>query len=182
MLQSDAPARRRPRPTTLVLAGIIVALVVMWVYALVFAPKEYRLAIDDGGWVAQADAVCADYTARIDELPTASDFLDVEPRTEALRQRAAVLDEANALVSDQIAALRALRPPDNERGQELVGRWLADWDLYLADRRQQSEKWRAGIDEPFAVIADDSGAPITETMDSFAENNRMPACVVPGDV
>jgi hypothetical protein len=160
----------------------VVGLAVMWVYALAFSPREYRLAVKDDAWVEQADAVCARYADRIEELPAASDFADVEPRAEALRRRALVLDDANALVAEQIEALRGLPAPDNQRGRDLVSRWLADWDLYLADRHQQSVAWRAGIDDPFEVTADDSGAPITETMDDFAKNNRMPACVVPGDV
>lgn len=157
-------------------------LVVMWIYALVFAPKRYRLAVRDTAWIDRAEVVCGRYADRIDSLPDASEFADVEPPAEALRQRALVLDDANALVAEQIEELRSLPAPGNQRGRELVGRWLDDWDLYLADRQQQSVEWRAGIDDPFAVTADDSGAPITETMDDFAENNRMPACIVPGDV
>jgi len=182
VLNATAPARWRPRPVTIVLAVVVVGLVIMWIYALAFAPKQYRLAVHDDAWVDHADAICARYTDRIDELPAASDFAEVEPRAEALRQRALVLDDANALVAEQIEELRSLPGPDNQRGRDLVSKWLVDWDLYLADRQQQSADWQAGIDDPFAVTADDSGAPITETMDNFAENNRMPACVVPGDV
>ena len=182
MLNAPDATRRRLRPLTIVLAAIIAGLVVMWIYALAFAPKSYRLAVRDDAWIDQAETICGRYADRIDELPDASAFADVEPPAEALRQRALVLDDANALVAEQVGALRSLRGPDNQRGRELVGRWLDDWDLYLADRQQQSADWRAGIDDPFAVTADDSGAPITETMDDFAKNNRMPTCVVPGDV
>ena len=155
MLDATPATRWRPRPVTIALGAIVVVLVVIWIYALAFAPKGYRLAIRDDVWIEQADAICGRYASRIDELPAASAFADVEPQAEALRQRALVLDDANLLVAEQIDALRSLPGPDNERGRELVGRWLDDWDLYLADRQQQSVDWRAGLDDPFAVTADD---------------------------
>lgn len=161
---------------------MLVALAAMWVYALFLAPKEFRLAVGDDAWIEQAEAVCSGYRERIDALPAAAEFADVEPLAEALRQRAAVLDDANALVGAQITDLRRLEPPDNDRGRTLVDRWLADWDLYLADREEQGDRWRAGIDDPITVVADDSGAPITGFMDAFATGNRMPSCQVPGDV
>ncbi len=173
---------RRPRPLKLVLAGIIVALAAMWVYALAFAPKRFLLAIGDEDWVAQAEARCANAQAAIDALPPAERFADIQPRVEALRQRADVLDQANAMVDDLIAGLRALAPPDNTKGATLVERWLADWDTYAGDRRAQADRWRAGVDDPFEVAADSSGTPITEFMDAFADGNHMPSCAVPGDV
>ncbi len=182
MLDTPPATRWRPRPVTIVLAVVVAGLAVIWIYAFAFAPKGYRLAVKDDVWIEQAQAICGRYAAQIDELPAASEFVDIEPRTEALRQRALVLDDANLLVAEQIDELRSLPGPDNQRGRELVGRWLDDWDLYLADRQQHSVDWQAGVDDPFAVTADDAGAPITDTMDSFAESNYMPACVVPGDV
>jgi hypothetical protein len=179
---APAPARRRVRPLTIALGVVLAGLVVMWVYAFVFASKDYLLAIDDDAWVEQADTVCARYEARIDALPPAEDFAKIEPLAEALRQRADVLDDANALVAGQIEALRALPAPNNAEGAELVDLWLADWVTYLADRQHHGAEWRAGVDDPFTVTADDGGAPVTEAMDDFAKNNRMPACMVPGDV
>ena len=177
-----APRRRRVRPLTAGLVVVVVALTAMWVYAFGFAPRSYRLAVHDDAWVERAEAICARYARQIEALPSADEFAEIEPRAEALRQRADVLDEANALVAEQVDALAALEPPDNERGRRFVERWLADWDLYLADRHEQGQKWRSGIDEPFTVTAGEGGAPITVDMDSFATNNRMESCVVPGDL
>lgn len=164
------------------LALVVAALAAMWVYALGFASKEYRLALKDDAWVARAEATCAASNQRIYALAPGTAFKDVQPLSEALRQRAAVLDQANAVVADEIATLRALGGPGNPRGATLVELWLADWDLYLDARQAQGANWRAGRDDPFTVPADDGGAPITEDMDAFATSNRMPSCVVPGDL
>ena len=113
-------------------------------------------------------------------LPSASSFKDVQPKSEALRQRAAVIDQATALLTRQISDVRATEPngADARKG---VALWLADWDGYLQSRREQADRMRAGVDAPFSV-QEQGGAPVTLRMDEFAQTNAMPSCIVPDDI
>ena len=70
-------------------------------------------------------------------------FADIEPKAEALRQRADVVDQATVIArpTGRGAAGRPRRPTTDEprRSSPL---WLADWDGYLQDRRDQAERLR----------------------------------------
>jgi hypothetical protein len=168
------------RPVTIAIAAIIVGFAAMWIYAWFLAPRGNIDRFDDPVWTGAAEEVCAATRTKVLALPAASTFAGIEPRTEALRQRAVVLDQVTGLLQAQYDTLRATEP-SGEQGREGVGLWLADWEGYLESRRQQADRLRAGEDKPFTV-PEAGGAPVTLRMDAFAKTNDMPSCVVPDDV
>ena len=171
--EPDAPPRRWVR---VLLAAIVAALAAMWVYVLFIGDAQSPNVLDDETWPVRAEEVCAS------ALPPARSFAGVEPREEALRQRAKVGERATALLDGQLAALRALPAPTGEHDDELLAAWFADWDTYLQDRRDHLADWQAGHDRPFAETEADTGGPISNRMTALAKENRMASCVVPGDL
>ena len=176
-------------------AAVVVASFGFWVWAFTpWARRENPARIDDRGFVAAIDARCADFQALIAALPP------VRPETE-LRQRAEQVRTGTEAVESLIADLRAAAaglsavtdsngPPDSE----LVGKWLEDWGVYVADRRAYESSLEAaasgapdgaasqGADIRF-LLSD--AAPVgiyTERMDGFARLNNMDNCQIPGDV
>lgn len=180
-MTADASTRRsRLRPARLAIAVVIVGFSVMWIYAWFFAPRGNADRFDDPVWSAQAEQTCAATATQIEALPSAVSFKDVEPKAQALLQRAGVLDQATRLLERQVATLRQT-PPTEAKARVGVGVWLADWDGYLVSRQAQAARLRAGQDQPFAV-AEQGGAPVTLRMDAFAKANSMPSCIVPDDI
>lgn len=176
-------------------AAVVVASFGFWVWAFTpWARRENPARIDDRGFVAAVDARCADFQALIAALPP------VRPET-GLRQRAEQVRAGTEAVEVLIADLRAAAaglsavtdsngPPDSE----LVGKWLEDWGVYVADRRAYESSLEAaasgapdgaasqGADIRF-LLSD--AAPVgiyTERMDGFARLNNMDNCQIPGDV
>jgi hypothetical protein len=134
--------------------------------------------LNDRTWPAQAQATCQPYAHQIAVLPPARQFADIQPKTAALLQRAPVVDRVTDLLTQMVAQLR-LSAPTDVNGRQLVTAWLADYDSYLASRRVQTAKWRAGEDPRFAV-AEVNGQPVDSRMDDFADANAMPSCRTPG--
>ena len=179
----DGPAtttRRRVRPATVAIGVIIVGFAAMWIYAWFLAPRGNIDRFPDRAWADAAERVCAVTGEDVAALPAASTFADIEPKAEALRQRAEVLDEVTVLLGRQVEALRATEPAD-DKSREGVALWLADWDGYLQSRRDQADRLRQGEDRPF-VVHEQGGAPVTLRMDAFAKTNGMPSCIVPDDI
>jgi hypothetical protein len=162
------------------MAVVVLALAAMWIYAWFFAPRGQIDRFADPAWQARAEQLCAATRKQVQALPPAASFKDVQPKSEALSQRAAVIDQATTLLAAQVAALRADEPAD-ANGRNGVALWLDDWDGYLQSRRDQAERMRAGEDAPFRVH-EQGGAPVTLRMDEFANTNAMPSCVVPDDI
>lgn len=164
---------------------VVLGLTAMWVYAFSLTGQDNPDVFPDRAWAANAESVCATYTARVDALPPARSFKDIQPRSEALRQRADVGTEATDLLREMVAEL-AGREPADEKSRTGVNLWLQDWGRYLADRDRHVAGWRAGNDEPFsetAVSGEDvgKGVPVSIRIDAFAKANRMASCVVPQD-
>lgn len=158
----------------------VLAATVMWVYAFFFASRRSPDKMPDRAWAKAAQAICIDTKGRIDALPVAGSFAKVEPRTEGIRQRALVLDQANAILTEQLARLRALTPADTETA-DLADRWLDDWDVYVADRRTHADELRTGVDSPFTERTYKE-SPMSNRMNAFARVNEMPRCQTPQDL
>ena len=176
-------------------AAVVAASFVFWIWAFTpWARRENPARIDDRGFAAAADARCADLQALIAELPTA------RPETE-LRQRAqqvrAGTEAVEALIEDLRAAAASLSAVTDSNGppdSELVGKWLEDWGVYVADRQAYESSLEAAASDPPDGTAGQSAdirfllsdaAPVgiyTERMDGFARLNNMDNCQIPGDV
>jgi hypothetical protein len=153
----------------LLVALVVLVFVAMWIYIFFFADTSNPNRLPDRAWTAQAEAICKSYADRIGALPAAGTFADIKPRSEAMRQRAAVGQEATDLLTQMVADLRA--SPSND----------ADYDTYLQDRRRHLARWAAGEDPPFTETAV-GGKPISLGMDDFAAANHMNSCEVPRDL
>jgi hypothetical protein len=176
-----APAPRRlVRPAMLLVALVVVVFGAMWIYIFFFADTTNPNRLPDRAWTKQAETICASYTKRIDALPAAATFADIKPKSEAMRQRAAVGQEATDLLTQMVVDLRAT-PSGDAVTRNAVDLWLSDYDTYLQDRRRHLARWAAGEDPPFAETAV-GGKPISLGMDDFADANDMSSCKVPQDL
>jgi len=162
------------------IALVVVVFAAMWIYIFFFADTANPNRLPDRAWTAQAEAVCKGYTDRIAALPAAATFADIKPKSEAMRQRAAVGQEATDLLARMVADLRA-SPSNDAVTRDAVTRWLSDYDTYLQDRRRHLARWAAGEDPPFTETAV-GGKPISLGMDDFADANQMDSCKVPQDL
>jgi hypothetical protein len=176
-----AKPRGRAKVAKVALIVSLILVAAMWVYGFMFAPSKSPELIDDRAWVAAAESACAAQKAKINALPNARSFKDITPRSEALRQRADVADQATRYVRELLTQLHATTPA-GEHSVSLVTRWLKDWDIYVADRDAHVAQYRAGLDPPFAQTANELGAPGPIRMDQFSRTNLMVSCQVPLDL
>ena len=176
----EAAERWRWTPTRVVLAGVVVALVAMWVYVLYLAfgpgrqPPIDRL--DDPAFAEAAEARCATAVASVAELPVASE-------TPAAPERAAVLEEADATFAamlDDLEGMVGLAPAGDQRRR--ATEWLADWRTYLGDREAYADALRTDPGARLLVSEKPGeGRQITGWIDEFALANRMESCATPTD-
>jgi hypothetical protein len=157
-------------------AVAVAAMVAMWVYVLYLAfvpgrqPPPDRLA--DPAFARAAQEVCSDALDEVAALPGALE-------AESASQRAEIVEEANARFVSMVDELEPLTP-GGEDG-EIVAEWLADWRTYLRDRASYAEALRSDPRANLFVTAKDREQ-VTEYIDAFAADNRMPACGTPIDV
>jgi hypothetical protein len=163
-----------------VLAGVVLALVAMWVYVLYLAfgpgrqPPIDRL--DDPAFAEAAESRCAAAVASVEELPVASE-------TPTAAERAAVLEEADttfAAMLDDLEGMLTLAPAGDQRRR--ATEWLADWRTYLGDREAYADALRADPGARLLVSEKPGeGRQITGWIDEFALANRMESCATPTD-
>ena len=185
------PGPRRWRLLGRWLGGLFVAAsFVFWAWAFSpWARTENPGRLDDRDFVRWADQRCAQTQAAIDALPSSR---QATSRAERAGQVDRGTDEVEALAAGlRLRAETSLSvstegngPPD----AALVDDWLADWDVYISDRRSHSARLRtADEDTPdrelrFLLVDMTEGSTYTERMDGFARLNDMDSCQVPGDV
>jgi len=146
-----------------------------WVWALFFASKEAVNKIDDRGWAARAETICAAAQERRDALV---DWSRVDPDDAGQRAASADLyDQATDILEEMLNDIVA-EPPTDPKGREIVPLWEADYRTYLGNRRDFADSLRRGDQSPFAEAAID-GIPISEKISTFAGDNEMPSCAPP---
>ncbi|MFM8722027.1 MAG: hypothetical protein ACKOEJ_04820 [Acidimicrobiaceae bacterium] len=161
-----------------IVATAIVLIVAMWVYALFFASKVSVNKFDDRIWAVRAQERCL--IAR-QERKGLSDYRVVDSLgKDALFERADLIDLATDTIESFVNEFRQ-SPPSDPKGRELVGLWLDDYEIYIADRREFSNNLRAGINEQFAETPIE-GLPISEKIATFAADNEMSYCKPPIDL
>jgi hypothetical protein len=168
------------RPALLLIGLVVAVFVAMWIYIFFFADTTNPNRLPDRAWTKQAEAICAAYAKQIGALPPAHTFASIKPKSEAMRQRAVVGQQATDLLAQMVADLRA-SPSADPASRDAVNRWLADYDTYIQDRRRHLARWAAGEDPPFAETAV-GGKPISLGMDDFSDANDMSSCKVPQDL
>jgi hypothetical protein len=149
--------------------GSVVLLLAFWVWALFFAPKESINMIEDRAWAERAETICVAYDPQIRAF---------EGRANAdLGVRADLVDESTDLLSQMLDEIVAVTPSD-DKGQAIVPDWEADYRTLLDDRYRYADQLRSGENVAFTETAID-GVPITERIEKFALDNRMPTCAPP---
>lgn len=154
---------------------VVAALVLMWLYVFTGAAAEDPPdQLDDTTFAEAAEPRCALAVDELEELPAAGE-------AESAADRAAVLDDANAVLASMVDDLAVIEV-DNERDQALVDLWIADWRTYLQDRQDFADRLRAD-DEAELLITAREGRQITLTIDRFASKvvNDMESCTTPLD-
>lgn len=169
-------ARRRWSPGRVAATGVVVLLLAMWGYVLYLAfgpgrqPPPDRL--DDTTFAVAAQAVCRDALDDVAELPRAVETPDPV-------ERAAVVEAANDRFARMLDDLAVLTPAGEDGA--VVTAWLADWAVYLGDRSAYAEALRTDPDARL-LVTPKQNEQVTEFIDAFAKDNRMPSCGTPLDV
>jgi hypothetical protein len=169
--QPAAPSRTGRRAAVVV----VLLMVAMWCYVLYLAfgpgrqPSPDRL--DDPAFATRAEATCHEANERVLALPSASE-------SPSAIDRADVLEEADAIYATMLDDLEAF-VPDGDDG-DITKEWIADWRTYLADRADFARRLRTD-DDARLLVSPKHGDQITESIDAFAQDNRMLACGTPAD-
>lgn len=174
----DQPAAtvRRWRPTRLLVLLVVASMLAMWGYVLYLAfvpgrqPPPDRLA--DPTFATAAQARCRKTLDLVAVLPHAAD-------TPSAPKRAAVITKANGYFAEMLDDLDLLAPVGGDG--RLVHEWVTDWRTYLANRAAYA---RDLLTDPRArlLVSPKGREQVTEHLDAFAGDNRMPACATPLDV
>ncbi len=164
------PGRWRKSPVRRVLLwGAVIGMLVFWVWALFFASKESINMVNDRAWAERAEAICVVYDPQIRAFEArASGDLEV---------RAGLVDESTDLIGQMLDEVVAVMPTD-DKGKAIVPDWEADYRILLADRHRYADQLRSGENIAFTETAVE-GVPITERIEKFALDNRMPTCAPP---
>ena len=168
----------------------VVGSFVFWAWAFSpWARTENPARLDNREFAQWADQRCAEAQTAIAAVPTAR---QATSRAERADQVDRATDEVEALVDDlrmrAQVSLSTSTEGDGPPDADLVRDWLADWDVYVSDRRSHSAKLRtADEDTPdrelrFLLVDMTEGSTYTERMDGFSRLNNMDNCQVPGDV
>ena len=165
-------ARTRPRLGTVLAVLVVAASIGMWGYLFLIADPGVPDELEDDAFPTEAQAICDEAVGRIDDLPPASEATSPE-------DRGAVVVEANEILAEMVADLRAIAPTEGE-DERLTRLWLEDWDTYLGDRAEYAASLAAGEDAELLVTARGAGQ-ITVTLDHFAVVNDMLDCQSPLD-
>lgn len=173
------------------LAGLfVVGSFVFWAWAFSpWARTENPARLDDRDFAQWADQRCAQAQTAIAALPTARQAGSREERADQVDRGT---DEVEMLVGDLRgragASLSESTDGEGPPDAALVRDWLADWDVYVSDRRSHSNKLRTADDDTpdrelrFLLVDMTEGSTYTERMDGFSRLNNMDNCQVPGDV
>ena len=94
-------------------------------------------------------------------------------------KRAAVVEAANDRFARMLDDLAVLTPAGEDGA--VVTAWLADWAVYLGDRSAYAEALRTDPDARL-LVTPKQNEQVTEFIDAFAKDNRMPSCGTPLDV
>jgi len=172
----DVNLRQIATRTTIVIVVLLTS--AMWIYAFVFSSREAVNKIADENWQARAEEICS--RANVERSALADYRLIEDAGSDALTQRAEIVDEATAIIASMIDSIESA-PPVDAKGLALVPQWISDYKTYIQDRYDYTARLREGINDPFSETMID-GLPLSEKISTFAADNRMPACKAPIDL
>ena len=161
------------------LVSVCVLIAVMWVYAFGFAPRESFNKINDEAWQARAQAHCKKAEDQRFSLEDLTPMKVDDPA--ALLKKAKIVEAATDTLENAINLIAADRPTD-AKGQELVPKWIADYRVYIADRRAFIVALRTTSKRPYFAETDVEGVPVSERIGKFARENNMKTWQTPYDL
>ena len=165
--------------TRVLLTAICGLIAGMWVYAYGFAPRESFNKIYDTAWQARSQAHCK----KAENIRFS--FEDLTPMRAddplALKAKAKVVKAATDALENAINSIAADIPSD-AKGQELVPAWIADYRLYISDRRAFEAALQTATTRPFFAESEIEGVPVSERISKFARENDMKTCQAPYDL
>jgi hypothetical protein len=169
-----SPQRRSPVP--LVLGGLFTVVTLgLWAYAFfIYDPGRKVDELADRTFPTAAEQVCAEALTRIEALPPAETARDAG-------ERAAVVDQANDILTDMVGRLRQLVPQGQGAVTDGIELWVDDWEIHIGDRANYADALRVDDGARFLETRK-ARRQISRAVDGFAEVNRMPSCATPTDV
>ena len=170
-------------------AVFVLSTFTFWVWAFSpWARSENPARLDDRSFTAWANERCSRAQAVINALPSPRKAQSPQQRAEHISRGSDELDNLLSALRFTASSLAAQTSGEGPPDADLAEKWLADWDIYISDRRAHEAKLRdATADTPdrdlwFLMSDAMPGGVYTERMDGFARLNNMDACQIPGDV
>jgi gas vesicle protein len=171
----------KPRRWVRAILGLICALIAaMWVYALIFAPKEGVYLVTEKAWRTSAEQICTTAQRQRQALADTDEGYISDPTHEQMMQRADIVDKATDIVEgmlDQIAALPLASDDDRER----VAVFMTHYRQIITDRRAYTARLRAFDLQPYRETMV-RGGPVTNVVIDFTTGNAIPHCMPPGEL
>ena len=135
--------------------------------------------IGDDAWKVRAEAICQRAEDERFALEDLTEMKASDPA--ALKKKADIVEIATNSLERAIDAI-AKDSPSDEKGKALVPMWLADYRVYLKDRRMFIDALRSAKTRPYFAESEVEGVPISERIGKFARENDMKTCQPPLDL
>jgi hypothetical protein len=175
--ETDAPGEGGPRgfwtwPRAIAVL-VVLGFAAFWAYLFAvggsYKPAGY---LTDRTFPVAAEKICKASMAQLDALPPAHTAKNADVR-------AHTIDQADAILRDMQRQLRGIVPATKDA--HFIGQWVDDWSIFISDRDTYAANLRK---DPHAeyLVTQKYGAQISESLDNYADVNKMPSCETPGDV
>ena len=99
----------------------------------------------------------------------------------ALQQKSKIVEKATDALENAINLIAKDQPSD-EKGKAIVPLWIAEYRLYIKDRRLFAQALMTSKTRPYFAETEVEGVPVSERLGKFARENDMKACQPPLDL
>ena len=172
------PTPRAPRTRAQIAARIAIGvaitfILVMWIYAFLFASKSAVAKVSDSSWGKRAKEICD----RRDDLLEQNAKDTRESSDGSPRAVGVGVAKGTDIIEAALNEVEAVLPSSAE-DRKLIAEWDSLYRTYIADRRATEKKLAAG---EAAELNETTlnGAPISATIADFAKVNNMESCSAP---
>ena len=170
------PGSHRRRRLAWDAAGIFAGLATgFWVFVLfLYDPGLVVDELEDRSFPRVAERICSAAIEQLDALPRAE-------TAGSATERAATIEEANAILVEMVDELEPLAPGEPASATEAVNEWISDWRNHIEDRQQFAARLREDASARFTESPKGSKQ-LSRAIDGYAQVNRMRSCETPGDI